>query len=125
VELLKLGLSNPSVAGGLVGFADSEAFVRGIFLNWYMSHLSTSYDLKTTAQANLERLARELFSVEDSRKWWAMARASYRDDANSRQKKAFFSIIDREFQQASGIPESPEARAGEPLRGDPPPPSSL
>jgi hypothetical protein len=123
VELLKLGLNNPVAASELVGAADPDGFARGVFLNWYVGHLLTSYETGATSKSNIERLARELFAVEASRKWWAMARQSYANDARSRRQKSFFAVVDGEFQRAGQTSESAMTAVGElHQHGDSPPP---
>jgi hypothetical protein len=107
LELLKLGLDNPAAVVELgMDLTDQEGFVNAVLLNWYMSHLSTGFDVGAVSKANLESLVKGLFTAENPRKWWTTARQSYNDNATSRRQKAFFAIVDGEFQRADQISES-------------------
>jgi Family of unknown function (DUF6082) len=103
LELMKLGLSNPSIIANLgfsVGADDADTFVKYIYLNWFVTHLSMSYDVKTVSNTHLRRLAEELFVTYDSRKWWTSVRSSYDDGATSRRQREFFAVVDGAFQRA-------------------------
>jgi hypothetical protein len=125
LELLKLGLDNPSIITELgMGYGGTEDLVKSIYLNWYITHLAISFDTGIMNKPNLEGSLKGLFAVEDSRRWWADARQSYRNDTSSRRRKAFFAIVDGQFQQASRVPEAAETAKPHGPCGDSSPPSS-
>ena len=124
VELMRTALENPTVVAEALGAGDCGALVRGVVLNWYLGHLSMSYDIKTLAKPHLRQLARDLFAVEGSRTWWETARLSYGDDVTSRRQRDFFALVDAEFQQIARPPESAIKTPGTETAPDPAAPSA-
>src|SRR5436189_297531 len=82
-EVIRFSLENPSLATEVMGVADPETYTKHVYLNWYFSYLSMSYDIKTMSKPNLRLLLERPFAVQVSREWWAMARQSYHDWAIS------------------------------------------
>jgi len=125
VELIKLGLDNPSLSAGLAGFTDTEDFVKEVSLNWHISYLAVSYEIKTMSEPNLRRMLGDLFASEDSRMWWARVGYTYDDGATSRRGKNFFAIVNEEVRQASLTSESAGTGAVPPdMPNTSPPPST-
>jgi uncharacterized protein DUF6082 len=109
LELMKSGLDRPSLIIDLgfgLGAPDEDTFIKYIYLNWYINHLSTTFDLKTTSKLRIQRIAEDVFTADVPRKWWVVARESYRDRAVTRRQKEFFAIVDGAFQKAQGSESS-------------------
>jgi Family of unknown function (DUF6082) len=106
IELIKAGLDYPDFAARVEGYVDPEELVKAVLLNWQFTHLMMTYDIRDSSRANIESTAERFFAVEDARKWWVDARDSYRENAISRRQKKFFSLIDKQFDQASRLSET-------------------
>jgi hypothetical protein len=100
-ELIKFSLENPDAVAEVLGITNPEAYAKDAYLNWQISYLSMSYDIKTMSKENLRFLLRESFAIENSRRWWATAGKSYHDWAISRRDKEFVSILEEEFRRPS------------------------
>ena len=100
-ELIKFSLENPNVVAGVLGITNPKAYANDAYLNWYVSYLSMSFDIKTMSKSNLRFLLRESIAIENSRRWWAVAGSSYHDWAISRRDKEFVSILEEEFRRPS------------------------
>jgi Family of unknown function (DUF6082) len=113
-ELIKFSLENPAAVAEVLGIANPEAYAKDAYLNWNISYLSMSYDIKTISESNLRFLLRESFARENSRRWWATAGKSYHDWAMSRRDKEFVSILEDEFGRPSQRAEPAETGAAPP-----------
>jgi len=118
VELIKFALNNPTVVEGALGFSNSKAQAENFFRNWYVSHLSMSYDIGILPKLRLQSMAGQLFAAEDTRRWWAAVGRTYSDGATSRRDREFFAVLDEEFQRISRLNESTKASDAP---SDPPP----
>jgi hypothetical protein len=113
-ELIKFSLENPSAVAEVLSYPNPEAHAKDAYLNWYISYLSMSYEIKTISEANLRFLLRDSFASENSRRWWAIAGGSYHDWAMSRRDKEFVSILEEEFGRPGRGAEPAEAGAAPP-----------
>jgi hypothetical protein len=109
MELMRLSIEQPNLVAEALGAEDHDALVKDVVRNWYIGHLSTSYDLRTLTRSHLRRLVRDLFAVQESRTWWEMARSSYSDDATSKRQREFFASVDEEFERVARAAEAPAA----------------
>ena len=98
-ELIKFSLENPAAVAEVLGVTNQEVYAKDAYLNWYISYLSMSYDIKTMSKPNLRFLLRESFAIENSRRWWAVAGNSYHDWAISRRDKECVAIVEEEFRR--------------------------
>jgi hypothetical protein len=114
LELIKLAVENPAIAGELSGATDLDAFLKRVYLNWHFSFLSMSYEIRTISDPSLRVTVKRTFTSEFARAWWAYAGPIYQVGATSRRKKKFYVIVDEEFQLASRVTGSAGANAAPP-----------
>src|SRR5215472_7508278 len=96
LELIRFAIDNPTMTQELAATDDSETYVKDVIRNWYISHLSLSYDLRDVSVPQLKRQASRFFEAEGVRTWWAKVRDSYSDGPTTRRGKEFFTIVDGE-----------------------------
>jgi hypothetical protein len=106
IELMRLAIENPDLVAKSLGVEDPDAFIKNTVRNWYLGHLSTSYDIRTLAKPHLKRLIAELFASEESRLWWELVRSSYGADVTSRRQREFVTMVNEEFEQVAGGSEA-------------------
>ncbi len=99
LELLKIGIDNPALAGSLYEHIDLSEFSRFTLLNFLVTFWQTSYSLKTIPKKQLEFQAKELFLSERARNWWEnIARKSYKLGDGAKLEREFFSVMDGAYQ---------------------------
>jgi hypothetical protein len=106
VELLKFYFENTSMVADWLQVKDVKQFDTEVLANWYVTHLSLTYENRAVSKAYLKNMAAALFASESSRVWWAAHGDTYSAAATSRRDKDFFTILDLEFQRASHVPEA-------------------
>ena len=47
IELMRLAIESQDLVAEALGVEDANTFVKNVVRNWYLGHLSTSYDIKT------------------------------------------------------------------------------
>jgi hypothetical protein len=105
LELIKMTLSDPSMAAETLAIEDSEAYAKEVYLNWNLHYFWLSYGINQLSEPVLRNNARELFRAEFPRKWWSWSSKDW-ELATSRRDREFFTIVDSEFQRAKQIAES-------------------
>lgn len=105
VELIKFCFDNPAMAAEFEGAEDTKEYVRNVYTNLYVAHLSICYENRFIPKSRLQIIASDIFKSEATRKWWVDAGPTYYDGAASRRTKEFFAILQREFQQINGARE--------------------
>lgn len=121
LELVKMAMDNPKMAGSLYGYNDPETYSRWVYLNWLLRYYELSYQMRDMTKASLKREAEALFKTEDSRNWWLMARGAYEVAATTRRAREFFVMVDVEFQRAMRPAETTQSdqKATPPKPSDP------
>jgi hypothetical protein len=87
LELIKLAVANPAIAGELSGATDLDAFLKRVYLNWHFSFLSMSYQIKTISDPALREVVKRIFTGEFARAWWTYAGPAYRVGATTRRRR--------------------------------------
>lgn len=98
LELMKIGIDNPALAGSLYADIDLAEFPRATLLNFLMTSWMTSYLLKMFPKKSLELQAAQLFASEHARNWWInVARDSY-EVVGTKLEREFFTVVDGAYQ---------------------------
>lgn len=114
IELMKFYFDNPDMVAELVGAKDNKEFTKDVLTNWYVTHLSLSYENRAISKSHLQNLADNLFKGEAACRWWASMGHTYNDGATSRREKEFFAVLDGEFQRINHERESAQTDAEPP-----------
>ena len=98
LELMKIGIDNPVLAGSIYEDTSPEDFSRATLINFLMVFWETGYSLKTITRKSVTLQAMQLFASEYSRTWWATgARDTFQSEAGTKLEKEFFTIVDSAF----------------------------
>jgi hypothetical protein len=121
LELMRMALDNPVLAGEIAGVVDPGLLARQVFMNWNINYLELGFQVGVISASSLRMNAAMLFESKMVRDWWESDRATYVEAKISRRTKFFFSIVDGEFQRlhqaeaasatASPVPGQPDSSA--------------
>jgi hypothetical protein len=98
LELMKIGIDNPALAGSLYEDIDLAEFPRATLLNFLMTSWQTMYLLKMFPRKSLELQAAQLFASEHARNWWLNLARDSLEGVGTKLEREFFTVVDGAYQ---------------------------
>ncbi|HZM76975.1 MAG TPA: DUF6082 family protein [Candidatus Limnocylindrales bacterium] len=95
-ELIRIALDHPDIWE--LAKSTPTAQQSHIYMNWRIKLMEFGYITGETSEATVRNAASATFASTAWRGWWVVARDFYRLEANIREKRRFFVIMDAEYQ---------------------------
>jgi hypothetical protein len=100
LELLRMGVDNPAAVAAIDKNTSPADVPVYSLMNLQVTTWKVAYSLNEIERDVLAFQARRIFESGAPRRWWRIARESYRIDTATKRNREFFAIIDEASRSA-------------------------